>query len=53
MAYVDPGTAMILFQSVIAGMAAFLMFLRNPFRSLGVLMQRIRDRLWPLDPSDK
>ena len=53
MAYVDPGTGMILFQSFIAGVAAFLTFVRNPFQFLRFLMQKIRNALGPSDPSDK
>jgi len=44
LAYVDPGTGMLVWQGLIASVGAFLVFVRNPWAALKRLIERIRRR---------
>ena len=42
LAYVDPGSGMLLWQGLLAVVGAGLVFLRNPWRALKDLLRRLR-----------
>ena len=43
-AYIDPGSGMLLWQGLIAGIGVLLMFLRNPWQTIKRLVERFRKK---------
>ena len=41
MAYVDPGTGMVLWQGLVAALGALILFMRRPRQELGTLLRRL------------
>ena len=43
-AYIDPGSGMLLWQGLIAGVGMVLVFVRHPLKAIKRLIERLRDR---------
>lgn len=53
LAYVDPGTGMILFQSMVAGISVFLAAARSPRQFLKFLFQKFKNSFRRKEPFDE
>lgn len=41
-AYIDPGSGMLIWQGLLSALGVFLVFVRNPWKSLKMLLARLK-----------